>query len=295
MEWPSRRAPSPPDGSPSPYAGPERRRFVNRSWPLPAFAAWAVCWIVFVGAARIGFASSAAFVIAGGFGAALAFLGATPWRRVFIGCGFPLSLAASGSAATLPAWAWLLPLALLAFVYPWRAWRDAPLFPTPTGALRGLARRVSLGAGAAVLDAGCGLGAGLVELRREYPQAALAGVEWSWPLRFACAWRCRFARIRRHDLWSLDWTPYALVYLFQRPRRRQGGARAEGGCLACKPRVRGRNARAAPCARRRRRPPRLALSRAVPAPLKAAGPPGTARVRRAARKEPDRRCVFGRH
>ena len=29
------------------YRGPERRRFVNRSWPLPAFVAWAACWLVF--------------------------------------------------------------------------------------------------------------------------------------------------------------------------------------------------------------------------------------------------------
>jgi hypothetical protein len=199
------------------YTGPERRRFVNRSWPLPAFVAWAASWVVFASVTRLGAPPAAAFVAGGVFGAALALLGATPWRRVFIGCGFPLSFAATGSAGTLVPWLWLLPLALLAFLYPWRAWRDAPLFPTPTGALAGLAARVPLDAGAAVLDAGCGLGAGLNELRRQYPQARLAGVEWSWPLRVACAWRCRFARIRRGDLWSLDWSPYALVYLFQRP------------------------------------------------------------------------------
>ena len=70
---------------------------------------------------------------------------------------------------------------------------------------------------ARVLDAGCGLGDGLRELVREYPQAALDGIEWSWPLRFACAWRCRFARVRRGDIWAADWSGYALVYVFQRP------------------------------------------------------------------------------
>ena len=58
-------------------------------------------------------------------------VGSTPWRRVFIAAGFPLSLAASGLAGAMPAWGWLLPLALLALVYPMNAWRDAPLFPTP--------------------------------------------------------------------------------------------------------------------------------------------------------------------
>jgi hypothetical protein len=47
-----------------------------------------------------------------------------------IAAGFPLSLALTG-AAGLPAWAWLVPLALLLLVYPLNAWRDAPLFPTP--------------------------------------------------------------------------------------------------------------------------------------------------------------------
>lgn len=199
------------------HSGTERRRFVNRSWPLPAFAAWGSAWLAFGLAARLGASPAAAFLAAGLLGALLALLGATPWRRVFIGCGFPLSFLASGSAASVPAWAWLLPLTLLAFIYPWRTWRDAPLFPTPTGALAGLAARARLAANARVLDAGCGLGNGLVELRSEYPQAAIDGIEWSWPLRFACGWRCRFARVRRGDIWRTDWSPYALVYLFQRP------------------------------------------------------------------------------
>jgi hypothetical protein len=186
-------------------------------WPLPALAAWAACWAAFVGVGRLGGSEAAAFIAAGLLGAMLALTGATPWRRIFIGCGFPLSLAASGAAGSLPAWAWLLPLALLALVYPFRAWRDAPLFPTPTGALEGLSRRVPLAAGARVLDAGCGLGAALHELHGQYPRAALEGIEWSWPLRLACAWRCRFASVRRGDIWAASWAPYALVYLFQRP------------------------------------------------------------------------------
>jgi SAM-dependent methyltransferase len=154
--------------------------------------------------------------VAGSVGALAALAGSTPWRRLFIGTGFPLSAAALG-AAPAPAWAWLLPLALLALVYPLRAWRDAPLFPTPRGALAGLARVAPLPAGAWLLDAGCGLGAGLLELQREYPQAAVHGTEWSRALRLACAARCRFAQVRRGDLWADDWSAHALVYLFQRP------------------------------------------------------------------------------
>ena len=39
-------------------------------------------------------------------------------RALVIAAGFPLSLLASGAAGALPAWAWLLPLALLLLLYP---------------------------------------------------------------------------------------------------------------------------------------------------------------------------------
>ena len=201
----------------SAYAGPERRRLVNRSWPLPALVAWASAWGVFIVIEHLGGPPAAAFIGAGLFGAALSLLGATPWRRVFIGIGFPLSFAASGAAGRVPAWAWLLPLALLAILYPWRTWRDAPLFPTRRGVLRGLAAEVALPDGAHVLDAGCGLGDALLELRREYPNARFRGIEWSWPLRLVAALRCRFARLSQGDMWTADWSAYDLVYLFQRP------------------------------------------------------------------------------
>ncbi len=185
------------------------------TWPLPALFSWALAWALFV--ALRGVDLSLAIGVGMAAGAALSAVGTTRWRRVFIALGFPLSLAASGLAGAMPAWGWLLPLVLLALIYPLNAWRDAPVFPTPSGALRGLAQLAPLSATARVLDAGCGLGDGLCELRREYPQAALHGLEWSWPLRFACAWRCRSASVRRGDIWAADWSGYDLVYVFQRP------------------------------------------------------------------------------
>jgi trans-aconitate methyltransferase len=91
------------------------------------------------------------------------------------------------------------------------------LFPTPRGGLNGLAALAPLPPQAIIVDAGCGLGDGLRELHREYPQARIEGLEWSWPLCIACAWRCRFARVRRADIWRADWSRYDMVYLFQRP------------------------------------------------------------------------------
>ena len=196
---------------------------LNRLWPLPALLAWALCWALFAGARAVGIDAGVAAFGAAGWGVCASLLGRTPWRRVFIGAGFPLSLLASGAAGlaggmtSFPAWAWLLPLALLALLYPINSWRDAPLFPTPTGGLTGLARLAPLAPGARAVDAGCGLGAGLRELHREYPQVCLDGLEWSWPLRWLCAARCRFARICRADIWAADWSGYDLVYVFQRP------------------------------------------------------------------------------
>jgi hypothetical protein len=197
-------------------------------WPLPALLTWALAWGSFLLLVSLGAHAAVAMAIALLLGAGLALLGATPWRRIFIAAGFPLSLAASGLAGALPGWAWLLPLALLLLLYPLNTWRDAPLFPTPSGALTGLDKAVPLPAAARIVDAGCGLGAGLMELHRVYPQAQIEGLEWSWPLRLLCALRCRFAHVRRADIWAADWRGFHMVYLFQRPESMQRAADKAG-------------------------------------------------------------------
>lgn len=197
-------------------------------WPFPALLAWGACWAAFAGLRAQGASPAIAFVAGALLGVAIAVSGSTPWRRVFIGAGFPLSLAISGAASGLPAWAWLAPLAALVLLYPFNAWRDAPVFPTPRGALRGLAAQLPLPDAAGVLDAGCGLGDALVELHREFPRSAVAGIESSWPLRLVCAMRCRFATVRRADMWDADWSPFDLVYVFQRPESMQRAADKAG-------------------------------------------------------------------
>ena len=185
-------------------------------WPLPALLAWGGAWLVFAALQRTAAPALLAVLLACSVGVVASLLAGNWWRRSFIALGFPLSLALTG-AVTLPAWAWLAPLALLLLVYPLNAWRDAPVFPTPRQALDALAGRAPLPPQARVLDAGCGMGDGLKALRRAYPQARIEGVEWSWPLRLLCALRCPWARVRRGDMWRADWSGYQLVYLFQRP------------------------------------------------------------------------------
>ena len=184
-------------------------------WPAPALIAWAGAWALHV--LLLPRAGALAALLAGcALGTLASLWGTRWWRRVLIALGFPLSLALTGAAA-LPAWAWLIPLALLLAVYPLNAWRDAPLFPTPAGALQGLETLAPLPPEARVLDAGCGLGDGLRALRQAYPLARLDGLERSWPLRWLCALRCPWARVRQGDIWLADWSSYQLVYLFQRP------------------------------------------------------------------------------
>jgi len=203
-----------------PAAGPGSAASVRRRWlrwPLPALAAWAAAWALFVALRSADVSFSLAMFAGTSIGLVLGRFGATRMRKAVIAGGFPLSLLASGVAAVLPAWAWLLPMALLWLLYPRTAWHDAPLFPTPAGALDALTLALPLPPGARVLDAGCGLGHGLRALRRAYPRARLDGVEWSWPLVLIARAACPQATVRRADLWAGSWADYDLVYLFQRP------------------------------------------------------------------------------
>lgn len=193
-------------------------------WPLPALLTWTGSWALYLGGTWLGLAPATALVVALLAGVLASLAGASVWRRLFMAAGFPVSLLVSGTAA-LSGGVWLLLLAVLLLLYPLKAWRDAPLFPTPSGALDGLPAHVALPRGARVLDAGCGLGDGLRALRAAYPRAELHGLEWSWPLRAVCALRCRWAQVRQGDLWRAPWGPYAMVYLFQRPESMGRAAR----------------------------------------------------------------------
>jgi len=203
-------------------APPPKSPFLTRlRWPLPALLAWAAAWLATAALARSGALPPGGAMATGMLVGALPALAPRAdlgfWRRAIVAGGFPLSLAAAGLGAALPAWAWLLPLALLLAAYPVGAWRDAPVFPTPRAALSGIAAHVALAPGASVLDAGCGLGHGLQALRAAWPQARIAGVERSGPLALAARLRCPWAQVVRGDMWRASWAPYELVYLFQRP------------------------------------------------------------------------------
>lgn len=184
-------------------------------WPLPALAAWLVGWLLW-------------HLLPAPWDMPLSTIPVTlvAWRqqglarntrRVVLALGWVSSLWLLVGMDRLPASVWLLLLGALLLAYPLSAWRDAPIFPTPTGALDVLATQLSLPVKASVLDAGCGTGAGLRALRRAFPQALHQGIERSLLLACWARLRCPWAVIFHGDLWRRSWAPYSLVYLFQRP------------------------------------------------------------------------------
>lgn len=193
------------------------RALIRRRWPLPALVTWALAWALFGLLHDAGASPLVAAALATASAAALAPLADGPTQRRVMLLGFPASFALAGIAAAGPAWPWFMAFVLLALAYPMRSWRDAPFFPTPADALQAMPAAAPLAAGARVLDAGCGLGHGLAALRRAYPCARFEGVESSWPLALAARLRCRWAHLRRGDMWAADWSAFDLVYLFQRP------------------------------------------------------------------------------
>lgn len=195
---------------------------------MPALLTWALAWGLALALRAAEAPLWAALMLPTALGVCatwLPFVAATHWRRVFVAAGFPMSVLALGQGAGLPGWLWLAPLALLLLAYPVHAWRDAPVFPTPRGALKDLAAHAPLpphagqhlGQPPRVLDAGCGMGDALIGLRAAYPQAQLHGIEWSWLWRVVAALRCPWARVRQGDMWAQSWADFDLVYLFQRP------------------------------------------------------------------------------
>jgi len=206
------------------------RAFIR--WPLSALWAWLAAWALCMAALALRLPPAWALAAGAVLGVVLGGLQAERWRRLIVALGFPASVLALGWQGGASGLWWLAPLALLWWLYPRRSWSEAPVFPTPRGALAPLPAQAPLAAGARVLDAGCGAGDGLRELLRAYPEAQVEGVEWSRPLALLARWRARGARVRRGDLWADDWAPFDLVYVFQRPEsmpRVWAKARAESG------------------------------------------------------------------
>ena len=207
---------------------PEHRAW--RRWPLPAVYAWAGGWWLMLMASWLGWPAGAALLL--GTVPALWFQGwvLPGWRRWVVLGGLPLLMLTTAGVSAVGPWGWLGLALLLLVLYPLQAWRDAPVFPTPPEALRGLGETVALAPGAAVLDAGSGLGHGLLALRQAFPGARLQGVESSLLLVWLSRWRlwraCRIetgrplelpCRVIRGDMWASSWAGFDLVYLFQRP------------------------------------------------------------------------------
>jgi hypothetical protein len=193
------------------------------TWPLPALLTWALAWGLHV-TLRNGYSSLWSLALPIAVGVLMSLLQQRIWRRLVTGLGFPLSWMLSsglggdaGGLSGSASWGWLVPLAVLFVIYPMKAWKDAPVFPTPADALNHLPEAAPLPPGARVLDVGCGAGHGLQALRQAYPLAEMHGIERSRPLAWWTQRRCPWSRIETGDMWAQSWSSFDLVYLFQRP------------------------------------------------------------------------------
>ena len=177
-------------------------------WPLALAAAWALGLLIAFAQVHWLWALLRAM--------GLALTQRRRWRQLAAVAGMLVLLATLHWNLRIEPWWALACGAALVLVYPVRAWRDAPLFPTGRSSLDPLRdgpwSRATRG-----LDLGSGLGDGLLALRAIAPAAHWTGVEMSWPLVWASQLRCPWARILRQDMWTLDWSEFDLVYSFQRP------------------------------------------------------------------------------
>ncbi len=217
---------------------------VWRRWPLPAVFAWVGGWALMLTASWLGWPAGVALLL--GLVPGLWFQGWVPagWRRWVVLGGLPLLMLTTAGASSVGPWGWLALALLMLALYPLQAWRDAPVFPTPPEALRCLGEAVALAPDSEVLDAGSGLGHGMVALRQAFPLARIHGVESSLALVMLSRWRLRRGyrhnldrnpepgssstsgaldpstatpRVLRGDMWAISWAGFDLVYLFQRP------------------------------------------------------------------------------
>ena len=81
----------------------------------------------------------------------------------------------------------------------------------PARCLAGLARTPALPDGARILDAGCGLGDGLVVCAGPIRMPNFRAWNGSWMWWAVCALRRPWARVRRGDMWAQDWAELDVV------------------------------------------------------------------------------------
>lgn len=190
-------------------------------WPIQAIFLWCASWALFAAAGVYGVGIASSGIISFVFLLLCAFLFKSNNKRFFLVAGFAASTAIYGTGINaptpLPSSIWLAALLLAALTYPPFIWSDAPFFPTPERSLSQISSIIDLPRGSLILDAGCGMGHGLMALRRVFPDAAYHGVERSWLLGLVCRlWR-PWSTVYLGDMWKIKWNDYDLIYLFQRP------------------------------------------------------------------------------
>ncbi len=205
-------------------------------WPLPALLGWSLAWAVFRGALFLGWPAMAAAGCATaarrGGGAARRQHRMAPGlhRRRFSGFAARLRHRRPAPAPSAGCW----PRCCCCCSIRCAAGATRRCFRPRPARSTACPRHIGLAPGARVVDAGCGLGAGLVALRRCFPSARLEGLDWSWPLVIGlpAALSRRDGAARRHLARRLVRLPAGLPVPAPGEHAARGRRRPRASCAA---------------------------------------------------------------
>lgn len=177
---------------------------------------WAACLL----ATKLGLSPSAGFALAScaGLWHFRPSQELSSWAKAMRAGMFPASYCALWASVWLPSWTWGLCFLAGLLVYPRLDASTAPLWRSPKelGLSLGMALSTMDFKPGTALDAGCGLGDGVLAMRTAIPDAQVDGMESAWLPWIIAMLRCGKG-ISRIDMWSASWSEYDLVYLFLRP------------------------------------------------------------------------------
>ena len=195
------------------------KKLYAKTWPASAAIVWMAAWLVCQSATS--FWGSMTGILCGiAVASALSLPFEQKWRKACGVIGFTMIWVGTNTTAinlsvigAISAGCFVT----LVLMYPPNLWADAPMFPTPSGALSGLGQRLHSGIDN-ILDAGCGSGNGLHELRKQFPHANITGVEASSLLAKLARTKTQDkCTIVEQDMWAHNWKDYDLVYAFHSP------------------------------------------------------------------------------
>ena len=185
--------------------------FTSLKWPILIFFSWISDWLLFFTLNNLNFSVFFVFLF---IGCKVVIIKKEWWKKVILSIGFPLSLIFTGFDST-PLF-WICGFSILIFIYPPNLWSNAPIYPTRENTLFGVSNLLPQKI-FKILDVGSGLGHGLSEITREFPNSQVFGIERSPLLWLVSKLKSQKTNLFLGDMWTFNWNDFDIIYVFQRP------------------------------------------------------------------------------